>query len=407
MAFERPVPEFYVLWHPDCPLGATLATRIYEWLRPGDGLGPHVFYRSLPEPHEVGARLPRALPGEPRGKVAIPATSKLQVVLLLIDANMIADAAWRAWLGALAASPARVCIPIALDGTAYNAPAPLSEQNFVRPTGLGAAADEDTVVRSLLKQLTEMLCRLLLGRGHRRDLIDHDEGEAPKIKVFLSHAKADGTGPAQRIRDHIYARTQIAAFYDENDIPFGSVFARVLDRNIAGDQTVALIAVRSASYADRPWCRREVSRFRRPFHWPRTVAPVRADRWSLPPVLVVDALDGTRATRGVPELGNAPMIRWDEAVRDQAEQVVTMVLRDALLASYHDAVAATIADRPDRVLLNWVPDPTTLLHVTAAYPARQPLEIVYPGRGLSGLELEILDELFPHVVFRSFEELPS
>jgi hypothetical protein len=32
------------------------------------------------------------------------------------------------------------------------------------------------------------------------------------------------------------------------------------------------------------------------------------------------------------------------------------------------------------------------------------VEVVYPGRGLSGLELDVLSEYFPNVIFRSFEE---
>ncbi|HRP23912.1 hypothetical protein [Thauera sp.] len=39
------IPEMYVLWHPRCEAGEALATRIYGWLRPGNGLGPQVFYR--------------------------------------------------------------------------------------------------------------------------------------------------------------------------------------------------------------------------------------------------------------------------------------------------------------------------------------------------------------------------
>ncbi|MEI8345296.1 MAG: carbamoyltransferase HypF, partial [Candidatus Omnitrophota bacterium] len=52
-----------------------------------------------------------------------------------------------------------------------------------------------------------------------------NDGRTAKIKIFLSHAKSDGTTPARRIRDYIYSQTQLAAFYDENNIPLGSAFA--------------------------------------------------------------------------------------------------------------------------------------------------------------------------------------
>src|SRR5262249_40108724 len=141
----------------------------------------------------------------------------------------------------------------------------------------------------------------------------------PKIKIFLSHAKTDGTVPARRIRDYIYSQTQLAAFYDENDIPFGSAFRRVLETNVQADETTALIAVRSDRYAARPWCRRELSLFRRPIA--DTPDPLTASRWRLNPVVVVEAIEGGDRTPGIPELGNASLIRWAEAVPDQEEQI--------------------------------------------------------------------------------------
>ena len=61
-----PIPEIFVLWHPRCPLGESLARRILEWLRPGNGLGPEVFYRCLPAPGAPLNGLPPPLPGEMR-----------------------------------------------------------------------------------------------------------------------------------------------------------------------------------------------------------------------------------------------------------------------------------------------------------------------------------------------------
>ena len=105
------------------------------------------------------------------------------------------------------------------------------------------------------------------------------DGAATKVKVFLCHAKIDGTEPARRIRDYIYSQTQVAAFYDENDIRFGSAFRRVLERDVQSEDAAALIAVRSARYASRPWCRRELSLFRRSI--PETPDPLTASRWRL------------------------------------------------------------------------------------------------------------------------------
>jgi hypothetical protein len=403
MASSSSIPELYILWHARCAVGEGVAKKIYEWLRPGNGLGPQVFYRSLPAPEASPGGLPPPLPGEARlalPQMRTPRTANLQIVLPLIDENMVADPAWRFWLSQLASPgsiPRRV-FPVALDSTAFNMPAPVRELNFLRPTGTLelALAPTDKALRSLLKQLTEALCRVLLGEA---DAGQVPVSAVPKIKIFLSHAKQDGAPPARRIRDYIYSQTQIAAFYDENDIPLGSAFARVLETDLQYNQTAALIAVRSARYASRPWCRRELSMFRRPLREPR-----QSNHWQLNPVLVVDAIENGASTSGVPEFGNAPIIRWAPEIAEQEEQIVTTVLRDALLGAVHAAIGHKIAERSNCIVINWLPDPTSLLHVLGNYPPGQDFELHYPGHGLSGLELDIMYEMFPHLELHSFEE---
>jgi hypothetical protein len=419
-----PIPEVFVLWHPSCSMGEFLATRIYAWLRPGQGLGPQVFYRSLPAPESVPGGLPPTLPGEIRSGSEVSTSksrvSNLHIVLLLIDEHMIADASWRYWLSQLSSPPQagdRLFLPVALDSTAYNINRPLRELNFLRPKGLPLPDDQDAatiareiVVRSLLKQLTEALCKVLLGRRTQRDnttspgQLGAAEFDTSKIKVFLSHAKVDGTNPAKRIRDYIYSQTQLATFYDVNDIPFGSGFSRVIQQEINAGETAALIAVRSEAYAGRPWCRRELSLFRTPV---QDLSALRVgEQWILNPVLVVDALDMDHRTVGIPELGNAPIIHWSEGVFDQEEHIVNMLMRDVMLAAYHTAVGRNIQAAPNSIVLNWLPDVPTLLRIPRVRE-RMASEVYYPGRGMSGLELDILDEYFPHLVFHSFDEVLS
>jgi hypothetical protein len=418
-AILNPIPEIYILWHPDCILGEFLARQVYAWLRPGNGLGPQVYYRCLRAPEAPAGGLPPPLPGEFRNRSAEQTStrvSNLQILLLLIDDNMIANLAWRQWLSQLTAPnsppPPREIIPIALDSTAFNAPEGIRAKNFLRPTGLSANPFDDNarkaVVRSLLKQLTEALCWLMLRKPSSsvapalnavsQDLI------APKLKIFLSHAKADGATPARRIRDYIYSQTQLAAFYDENDIPFGSAFKRVLEQELGAEGTAALIVVRSAKYARRPWCRWELSAFRRPIPEPGELES--GDRWRVSPVIVVEAIEDGGRTEGIPELGNAPLIRWADSIPEQEEQIVTSLLRDAMLASFHSALGRTLQIEPGTIVLNWLPDANTLLRIPRVRE-NAPLKICYPGQGLSGLELDILFELFPNIEFHSFEEMLS
>jgi hypothetical protein len=415
----NPIPELYVLWHPHCPLGEFLAKRVYAWLRPGNGLGPQVLYRSLPAPEAPRRGLPPPLPGEHRGGTASPRaasrTTNLQIVLILVDANMVADGAWRHWLlqiGSQSSLP-RACLPVALDSTAYNLAGPLRERNFLRPAGLPpsgngplTSAGRELVARSLLKQLTEALCGLLLNSSSAapRGLSSWD-AVSSKIKVFLSHAKSDGSVPAKKVRDYIYSQTQLTAFFDENDIPIASEFSSVISNVLQSADTAALIAVRSARYASRPWCRRELSLFRRPIRESSDQGPT--EHWRLSPTLVVDALEVGSYSVGIPELGNAPLIRWTNGVADQEELIVTTVMRDVLLASFHSAVGRTIPHERDRIVLNWIPDPTTLLQIPRIQ-ANERVKVVYPGRGLSGLELDILwDQFGERVELHSFEEILS
>ncbi|MFN7929678.1 MAG: toll/interleukin-1 receptor domain-containing protein [Blastocatellia bacterium] len=416
MSTPPKIPEVFILWHPDCPLGEQLAKRIYAWLRPGNGVGPQVFYRSLPAAEAGG--LPPPLPKEKKraaekitSAVGSAKVSNLQILLPLIDQHMVADPAWRYWLSELSNIPPeeQEIMPVALDTTAYNMPGKMRRQNYLRPIGLPLADDATTgmafeaATRSLLKQLTEAMCRLLLrapeaGPNNGRSAL----AALPKVTLFLSHAKVDGTGPAKRLRNYIYSQTQLAAFYDENDIVFGGDFGEEIENALGASNMAAMIVIRSAQYANRPWCRRELSLFRKP----RRIRDDRMERWQLFPTLVVEALDERESSLGIPELGNSSLIRWSQD-RHIEEQIVTTVMRDAMLAAFHTVRGAELHKASHQIIINWLPDPTTMLHILTDHPHAQELDVVYPGRGLSGLELKIMREFFPQITFHSFEEVSA
>jgi hypothetical protein len=331
----------------------------------------------------------------------------MQIVLPLVDANMVTDPAWRHWLTSLKRSGC-ILFPVALDATAYNLPSPVRDLNYLRPSGIPPPNEEltpaqfDVVARSLLKQLTEAVCRVLLPKARLANVDPSDSGaSSPKITIFLSHAKADGTRPARRLRDYVYGQTQLAVFYDENDIAYGSIFSQLIKQGLTSTDTAALIAVRSALYATRPWCRREVSLFRtpKPHHDGDNM-----QRWGLYPTVVVEAMEGSQMSLGVPEFGSSSVIRWRDDDATLEELIVTTAMRDAMLAAFYTTLGATISAAPGRIVINWLPDPMTLLQIPSVR-SQQPCEIVYPGRSLSGLELDTLYELFPQATFRSFDQV--
>lgn len=423
------IPQVFVLWHRDYQHGERIARSILQWLRPGNGFGPEVFYRSLPEPGRM--RLPPPLPDPSPSSSAKRLSGQqrvcnLQIVVVLAEANMVSDWSWRHWLEDLAKTRKdREIMPVALDATAYNMPGTLRQLNYLRPTDprrAGESALDDAafevLVRSLLKQLTEAMCRRILPRstepkkeGAQQQQQPQPTGPAqagnappPKVNVFLSHAKQDGTGPARRLRDYIYSQTQLAAFFDENDIAFGDVFASVIQGRLDSSDTAAMIVVRSAAYASRPWCRRELSLFRKPR--PEPPAAGRPEQWRLYPSLIVEAMEGRELSMSIPEIGNSRVIRWTDNDPGLVELIVSTVIRDAMLASFHSALGASIPagdGKAKQIVINWLPDPTTLLMIDAVRSGQE-CQVFHPGRGLPGLELEILDEFFPRVTFRSFEE---
>ncbi len=434
---EGTIPEVYVLWHPACRIGESLASRIYQWLRPGNGLGPDVFFRCLPRPDRSAGPLPLPIRGgegnQPDGGPEQKTTRRSQLVttqilILLIDCNLVADASWRYWLEGLAVAlpngPERVFLPVALDSTAFNVPTCISRLNFLRPSGLplpvsATPADIAVVAQSLCKQLTEALCRSLVRRpepekpgakeGTLAAPLSVPAASPAKITIFLSHAKQDGAKPARRIRDYIYAQTQIAAFFDENDIPYGVGFSDVLTAALK-DGTAAIIVVWSAAYSSRPWCRKELSTYRTPLQ--DTSNPDGPEFWRLSPLLLVDALDAGADTAGMSEVGDSTHIRWSDDLKELEERIVTMALRDAMLRSFHTTLARSLPRGPHntRIVINWLPDPLTLMSIPQLRDPRNmakgvsEIEVYYPGKGLSALQLDTLDKHFPWAYFKSFEQ---
>ena len=104
---------------------------------------------------------------------------------------------------------------MALDASAYNMPPALRMYNYLRPQGLPLRSDDpagfEIVARSLLKQVTEVMCRLILPRSVAGPLGPTMSTPPPKVNLFLSHAKQDGTAPARRLRDRRGCRNSATA----------------------------------------------------------------------------------------------------------------------------------------------------------------------------------------------------
>lgn len=412
--------RIYVLWHPDMDKsenpatknrGITLARRIYHWFRLETMDGIPVYFRSNP----VGEK-PEAAPLEIQNEPGVR-----NYIIPLIDAHMVSSPEWRKYVSDLASvdddasrqtkhsedkgcSEMRV-FPVAMESVAYNMPEALKKLNFIRHVGRGDAAPDDL---ELLSRLTEVICRDMrfwLKRGAK----DGDPSAIPaKIKIFLSHAKADDTTEAIAIKEHIQRETQCEAFFDETDIASGYNFAEVIGSSLA-EESAGLIVIQGDNYADRPWCRKEIRDF---------LAPVGEEvgsnktpaRYFIPPVVVVQTMQGRQLGRTIAELGYSPCARWnDKQPAISARFVVTTLLREILFGLFYRVLAsASAAGRVQGgseklVYINRAPDPVMVNRIVKDRGRKRPVaEILHPGYGLSKMEREGLEASISEIRFTPF-----
>ena len=446
--------HIYVLWHPQFAPGKDLAGDIYRWFRLDNIEGIPVFFRSTnakPDPESKPGTPPPSHPP------AIQQFADINYVIPLVDAHMVADPAWRQWLvtlhedsrdsvtmakakdGAEGKPSKQRLFPVAVDSYAFQAPAELRDLNFIRHDITRQPTPDVDV---LLSVLTEVICRDLRYHLHRKEVqrkeakpkeakAAHDDGGQisaggaepdglpSKIKIFLSHAKADGTDVVRRLKEHIQSQTQCETFFDETDIPSGHGFSEVLDQAIAAD-SAGMIVIHGSQYAERPWCRREIRRFQEPRPDPHDKdEPVHG--FFVPPVVVVENLNGDRVSRSIPELGFAPSLRWSAGAE---RRIVNTLLREVLFGFFHRLLIHNAAKSPKAnsgdIMVNRSPDPLMVQRLIVALdrerqrkaktaPGQQPMpfagHVYYPGYGLSQVELAAMEAAFGRDRFKTLSDL--
>ena len=353
-------------------------------------------------------------------------------VIPLVDANMVSSPEWRRYVADLAVKDDDVSshptdrhktaeseyriLPVAMEAVAYNMPECMRKLNFIRHVPAGDEELDDMV---LLAKLTEVLCRDLrfwlqrkASRLKARRSKSGSAGAIPrKIKIFLSHAKADDTDEAVAIKEFIQRETQCEAFFDETDIASGYDYTQVLQGAVGGE-SAGLIVIQGDNYADRPWCRKEIRDFLNPV--PDPLAEDKHDQFFIPPVVVVQTMKGKQIGRTIAELGYSPCVRW---YADAARLVVTTLLREILFGLFYRIMAREIADldssdqtasRGERgVYVNRAPDPVMINRILKNDGKHTIKEIIHPGYGLSKMEKEGLESSVHSILFSSFLEQSS
>jgi len=366
----------YVVWHPECQQASGYARTIFKTLCANPavpasrGLGLPVKFRTAISGEETPARIPF---GE----------AQHTAVFVFADDELVADPSWRSYADGLvdaAGSTDDLVVPIGITAM-RNLPPKLATLQAIRLNGASgapedpAAQDDPGAHREtlLLNDVMHDLCQLLDPR---------DAGVKVKVKVFLSHAKADGLRITRLIRDYLRDVARLEEFFDTDDIPDGARFAELL-REQAGSLP-ALLAIQTDSYASREWCRLEL---------------LEAKRGRVP-IVVLSALQN-RESRSFPYIGNVPVVRWrgDESLPVVVGALLGEVLRDRYFPRRAEGICQYHGLVPERQVFSYPPELVTLLAVRDSIrtTGKAPVRYLYPDPPLGTEELQLLHDLEPGI----------
>jgi len=366
----------YVAWHPENKDGSKYGEAIYNTFcrdvqNPlGVAIGIPVFFRSRPAP---GSALPAGLELDESERTA---------VVLLLDDEMFDDDTWRPYVRDLREKDVSGSIrlfPVALSEYAFSIDEALKRQQMIDLHELKAADAEGTFPlrwKELKSRLLHDLCRHMFRIPRISDLPGKDA--EPPVKLFISHAKADGLDIAKDFRNYVNGNLKLKTFFDANDIADARDFAREIHSSL---KESAIVVFLSDQYSTREWCRIEVIVAKR----------------NKSPLVVVNALTNGEK-RSFPYLGNVPTIRYAEDSDAIVDLTGFQVLNNLFIneklkqdISHHQLSrrweVMHFGNPPE--LFNYI----DIVKRKEALPKDRPLLVLYPDPPLGPEELNVLQEL--------------
>jgi hypothetical protein len=290
-----------------------------------------------------------------------PETSTLIVVL--IDYHFAGDPGYVAWLEDTrkkATDSQHVIFPVVVmegDDRRY---AQTGGTLFSEIQGLRYYVQPDAPLRPahLMLRISYEACRLLGGKG---------------VRVFLSHAKADGLPLVQSFRSLISDLAWLPYFYDVKDLAPGQNWANELRKGVRDS---AMIIVRTGAYDGREWCRAEVDEALK-----HQVAMV-----------CVEAAERIQRDQNPTYLNNVPVVRiTDGDLFRPLDALLREQLRCLILRRLHDLLSDRGWLNRDRtLLLVRPPELVDLFRFRDALDDGKD-QIVYPGPSMPHREREMLE----------------
>ncbi len=364
----KPPFGLYVIWHPGCLKGETIATRLYRHFGTdrchnlASGAGVPVPFRRANAPNSDA---PLRIDWDGTDAAA---------VVVLADGALVRDSSWVRYVSELIdeARSRGLCsrvIPVVMEAGALDICQGIQALRWDR-WAEGDEGREQRLIRDLTQEFIRML-RYGLERQHP-GATDDLGNYMRNVNVFLSHSTHDQYGAcvARAIRDWLHDHTTVSSFLAPRDIPAGMPFDTVISESI---QDSAMAVIYTDSYSSREWCRREV---------------VEAKRRGVP-MLVVDCLQAGDE-RSFPYLGNVPVVRMDPAGRDMIPAAAGRLL-DEVFKYYHWRRSVEILGGPSPQVIFMARPPE--LASLAALPGRAgggTRLVVYPDPPLGALELDLL-----------------
>lgn len=350
---KKPLAIF-VLWHPAFKQGQEYADLIFSELK-----------RDVNQPLARGANIPvfyrfqKPLLGIPVDQYDFTFT------VALIDTNFVLDKDYRDFLQQARQRLSRsYLIPVAIDTTAFNAGLEFSN--------LGRLYEKPDKNVGLITLVAHEVLR------HISAPSDDPEKPPGPMKLFISHAKADGLEIAKQIKGYVESDLPLKTFFDANDIVIDYDFSKEIARNI--DDAV-IIAVHSDLYSTREWCRREI------------LLAKEQNR----PIVVLNCFKGGE-TRSFPYMANVLTMHFSGPII--FEQLMTSVLKEALRLKYVAMWIAYVASirRPghpvnQKSISGYPPELITVLRKKLGLNN----EFIYPDPPLGQEELDILKSLEPGI----------